>query len=298
MEALCIGHVAYDVFLPVTGYPAENSKTMIPESFESSGGPACNAACLMAKWGMQCGIAGVVGQDPYGMHICSELAAWGVDTRFLEKREGYGTVLSCIIVNEENGSRTIITRRKPNSCLSAALDFSDLSPKVLLFDGHEPDASLSAMKAFPKAATILDAGSLREGTELLAGVVDFCIASEKFAREISGLSDLKDEGSILKALSVLMAKNGKQVAITLGERGYAYLQNGTLKTAAAIPVRAQDTTAAGDIFHGAFAYAYAQGKTFEASLAIANAAAGISVTRKGGKASIPSLEEVLTVVSG
>ncbi|MFQ3621691.1 MAG: PfkB family carbohydrate kinase, partial [Spirochaetales bacterium] len=54
--------------------------------------------------------------------------------------------------------------------------------------------SLAALSAFPQAISILDAGSLREGTELLATRVTFCIASERFARQVADKQKTSQRG--------------------------------------------------------------------------------------------------------
>ena len=60
-------------------------------------------------------------------------------------------------------------------------------------------------------------------------------------------------------------------------------------------VKAIDSTAAGDIFHGAFTYGIAKGFDFEKTLKIANIAGAVSVTRVGGRNSIPTGAEMREV---
>jgi sugar/nucleoside kinase (ribokinase family) len=60
----------------------------------------------------------------------------------------------------------------------------------------------------------------------------------------------------------------------------------------AFPVQAVDTTAAGDIFHGAFAYGVLQGLADHETLRLAAATAALSVTERGGRTSIPALAQV------
>ena len=59
-----------------------------------------------------------------------------------------------------------------------------------------------------------------------------------------------------------------------------------------IKVKALDSTGAGDIYHGAFLYGLTQNFDIEKVVSYANLAGAISVTRVGGRYSIPSLEEV------
>ena len=61
---------------------------------------------------------------------------------------------------------------------------------------------------------------------------------------------------------------------------------------ASFPVKAIDSTAAGDTFNGAFATGLMMGKTEAESARFASAAAAISVTRAGAQPSMPSLAEV------
>jgi ribokinase len=58
------------------------------------------------------------------------------------------------------------------------------------------------------------------------------------------------------------------------------------------PVQAIDTVAAGDCFNGAFAVALLEGNDPWAAARFANAAAAISVTRRGAQAAMPSRTEV------
>ena len=60
----------------------------------------------------------------------------------------------------------------------------------------------------------------------------------------------------------------------------------------AFPVQAIDTLAAGDIFHGAFALALAEGLGIEAAMRFSAAVAAIKCTRFGGIAGAPTRAEV------
>jgi sulfofructose kinase len=66
-------------------------------------------------------------------------------------------------------------------------------------------------------------------------------------------------------------------------------------------VRAIDTLAAGDVFHGAYALCIGKGYGIEQALCLASAAAALKCTRPGGREGAPDWQEVmnfLTVVSG
>ena len=80
MKILAIGHAAYDTTIPVDGYPKENTKNRVKQQIECGGGPACNAAYLLGKWGLDVAFAGVVGKDRFGEKIKQELTEAHVNT--------------------------------------------------------------------------------------------------------------------------------------------------------------------------------------------------------------------------
>ena len=159
---------------------------------ESGGGPAANAAWLLARWGVPTAMAGVVGEDEYGRRILAELRQGGVECSLMQTRPGYSTPVSFIIANRANGSRTIINRRAAAQGLEwPSQKPAQLQPRLLLFDGHEPGASLATLEAFPSAVSVLDAGTLREGTELLSRRVDYLVCSERFAAQVTGSDEVE-----------------------------------------------------------------------------------------------------------
>jgi len=301
VEALCIGTAAYDLFFPLDGWLEENRKYEIRSSQESGGGPAANAACLLARWGVPTALACVLGDDLYGRRIREELAEAGLDLRLVEVRPGAATPLSVILVNTASGSRTVVNSLAATAPLrfgAAGLEvLRGLAPRLLLFDGHQPEASLQALELFPAARTLLDAGSLRPGTERLAPRVEFLVPSETFARAMTGVADLDTPEDLRRCLSALQAMNRREVAVTLGERGAAYLEGGEARHLPAFPVRAVDSTGAGDIFHGAFAFGVLRGWPLSEIVRFAAMAAALSVARPGARASIPALAEVRAALS-
>jgi len=292
VSALCIGHASWDLCMQVNAYPAENSKAETNALLESGGGPAANAAWLLGRWGVPTALAAVVGQDDYGDKLVKESAEGGIDCRLVEQRAGYATPVSFIIVNRAAGSRTIINRKIPAAGLQLTRQMLDgLNPKLLLFDGHELEASLAALAAFPSATTVLDAGSLREGTSVLAGKVRYLVCSERFAGQITSETDAVARWQ--QCLGRLRELYRNVVIVTLGASGSVFDDGSHQEHLPALPVQARDTTAAGDIFHGAFAFGLLKGMSLARALELATVAAGLSVEKEGGRPSVPELDDVL-----
>jgi sulfofructose kinase len=292
LEVLCIGQAAYDLFLYLERFPLENSKSETALSQESGGGPAANAAYLLSLWGTRCAFAGVVGNDYYGQQIVAEFRSVGTDTSLLEVRVDFPTPLSVILVSRQIGSRTLVNRRIQGTPLSLEPRvLAGLSPKVLLFDGHELAASLAARSAFPDAITILDAGSAREGTLALADKVTYLLASERFALQVTGLPNLDSADLQRACLDILAERFGTTAVVTLGERGLIVYE-GCHHQFPAFPAAVVDTTAAGDIFHGAFAYGALNEKPLQENLRFASMTASLSVQLPGGRKSVPPIAQV------
>lgn len=293
LHILSVGHACWDLVATVPAFPVEDEKQEIAELQESGGGPAANAACVAARWGLRVAFAGTVGDDHHGQAAVAELVAYGVDCRLTERRSGHATPVSLVLVNAANGSRTIINRKRPTAALQ--LDVARLraelgTPKVLLFDGHERLAAEAALGAFPQSESILDAGSVREGTVALADRVTHLAASARFARQVTGIDPRPSVDAAEDALWALRQRflSPRSVTITLGAAGAVSTWAGGRRQHFAAPlVVAVETTAAGDIWHGALAYALAQAWPLDAAVRLAIIAASESVTRPGGRCSMP-----------
>jgi sulfofructose kinase len=292
LNILCIGHSSLDIILKVDSFPREDTKSLAAERSISGGGPAANAAALLALWGVSVSLAGPVGRDPFGPLIIEELKEYGVDTRGIVEYPEYPTPVSAVLVNGSTGSRSIVNHRSTEDLFELPVSLSGLDPEVLLFDGHCLAASRAAMARWPEALTVLDAGSLRGATWELVELVDYPVASAAFASAMLG-EDLSGPEQVFRALELLQQRNGNCAVITLGEKGGVWALGDRRGGYDALAVKAVDTTAAGDIFHGAFAYGMLQHWDLDHILHFAARAAGLAVTRNGGRASFPALDQVL-----
>ena len=295
VEVLAVGTTCYDLSVFVDGYPRENSKLEIYEMLEGGGGPAANAAYLLSCWGVNCAFAGLLGDDSYGQRIRAEFQAAHADVSLLEVQARHSTPVSIILVNTRNGSRTIVNRKAMRAALDLGAEhLAELRPQVLLFDGHELNASRLALDQCRGAVAILDAGSLRPGTRELSARVDYLVAAERFALQMTGLPDLTTPENWRECLRRLreVARPEAEIVVTLGEKGLIFEAEGSCGRLPAYPVRVVDTTGAGDIFHGAFAYGVLKNLRLEHTLKLASMAGALSVQKRGGRQSIPSLADV------
>lgn len=282
LDVLCVGHASYDLVFSVPHHPGADEKIVADDLLGCGGGPAANAAVTVAKLGGKAGFCGYLGDDVYGDSHLRELQDHGVDTQ-LVVRGASPTPLSTVLV-KPNGQRALINYKGQTSALPAkAIDFDDLDAKVLLFDGHEPHISLRLLNQLTHPIpTVLDAGSLHDGTLALMDKVEYLVCSEKFAVQYAGDENL--------ALSKL-AQIAPVVVITLGERGLIWQRGQDRGSLSAPPIVAIDTTGAGDAFHGAFAAGLALKLSWIELLRYASVAGAFCCTKIGARPGLPSLSE-------
>ena len=163
----------------------------------------------------------------------------------------------------------------------------------IIFDGYEKEFALKVIEKNPNAITILDAGSVKEATVELAYKVDYLICSHDFAIEFSKVDiDYNDIETIKRAYDVLEKEFKHHVIITLEAMGSFTKIDGEYILVPSIEVKCVDSTGAGDIYHGAFAYGLAVGFDLEKTMKFANITGALSCLRVGSRLSIPELEEV------
>jgi sulfofructose kinase len=280
IDVLCVGHASYDFVFSVDHHPTADEKIVAQNFLGCGGGPAANAAVTAAKLNFKTAFAGYLGQDIYGENHYQEFLNYSVNTDLIIHGSS-PTPLSTIIV-KPNGNRALINYKGNTRALSAGdIDFSPVTAKVVLFDGHEPNISLPLLKRLKEQGipTILDAGSVHEGTLALMNEVDYLVCSEKFAVQFAG-----DEVTALSRL----AQVSKVVVITLGEKGLIWQRGQDAGNLPAFKINAIDTTGAGDAFHGAFAAAVTSNLDWFQILRFASAAGALCCTKIGARTGLPS----------
>jgi sulfofructose kinase len=288
-DVICVGHASYDLVFSIPHHPAEDEKLFADDLLGCGGGPAANAAVTIAKLGFKAAFAGYLGCDIYGDLHLQELDSAGVNCQFIQ-RDNSPTPLSTILVKPD-GKRALLNYKGSTQALARnSIDFSKLKCKVILLDGHEPNISLDLLQRYPNHAlpSVLDAGSLHDGTRLLMDKVSHLVCSEKFALQYAA-----DEHLALARLAAI----APVVVITLGERGLIWQRGQESGSLSAPSIQAIDTTGAGDAFHGAFAAALSANMLWQETLRYASAAGAYCCTKIGARPGLPDQAQIQQVLS-
>jgi sulfofructose kinase len=293
----CVGHTALDYVFTVNAddLPKGSAKLRASDFFESGGGMAANAAAAIVRLGGRARFCGPVGDDPAGERMTQELASTGVDVSGTQRVRGASSSLSTVIVNRR-GERLIVGHR--GSALESRADPA-MSSKIanaaaLLADVRWPDGALSALSAARARGcpTVLDADvSDRTVLERLAALAEHVVFSEL------GIAAFAPELSVKEGLRRALGYGAQIAAVTRGERGVYWMSADApeVRYLPAYRVEPVDTTGAGDVFHGAYVLAIAEGQPPEEALHFACAAAALKCTRRGAR-SAPTRAEVVELM--
>lgn len=282
-----IGQCCLDSIALVDAYPETDTKKEVLLWTEQGGGPVATALATLSRFRIPCRFAGVVGDDDAGFKILQSLLGAQIDTTYLAEREGATSQRAFIAVEKAGGRRTVFWQRPSGPALMPDEIDDDFfhNVKFLLLDGLMKDVSLSAAKRARELGipVMLDAGRVRDGMLELAGLCDYVVGSEAFARELGWTGD----GA---AFAEIVREHGwGTTTITLGDRGSFTYHGFRSLYVPAYPVEAVDTTGAGDVFHGAYIAGTLQGWDLETVLYFASGAAAMKCTVFGGRKGIPEL---------
>ena len=290
VQVFGLGPCSLDYIAKVPAYPPPDVKCEFSELVIQGGGPVATALVALARWGLSCAYAGVIGDDPFGSMIQTSLEEEQIDISGLLVRKGFESQFAFIAAEPVVGRRTIFWRRSTGPPPSPReINFSRVrEARVLHTDGFFQGAALAACQEARKSGVlvVVDAGSLREGILDLARLSDYFIASEPFATALVG------ENNPIEACRKVADLGPRVVGVTLGSKGYVAWVEGRVMHRPAHPVEAVDTTGCGDVFHAGFIYGLIQGWDTEQSLDFAAWSAARVSGRMGGRSGIPTLREV------
>jgi sugar/nucleoside kinase (ribokinase family) len=291
-DVVGVGVNSVDFVHMLPGYPqlaGAFAKMRIRERHVLCGGQTLTALATCARFGLRCKYIGVTGTDENGRRIRAELTSRHIDIEDLVVRDAENQ-FAIILVDELSGERIILWDRDERLLLrQRELPVDALtSARVVHVDDVDDDAAIRAARIARDAGAIVtsDIDRLTPRTEELAGAVTHAIFAQHVLPHLTGCDDME------AALRELRKRYRHVFCVTLGERGAMALEDDRFYHEPAFPVRAVDTTGAGDVFRAGFIYALLQGQPMTEVLRTANAAAAISCTRLGALGGIPALADV------
>ena len=298
---LHLGNVVVDIVVTVPALPERGGDVLASRAAAAAGG-GFNVMAAAARQGLPAAYAGAHGTGPFGSLARAALAEEGIEV-IQPAKAGLDTGFVLTMV-EAGGERTFLTSRGAEATLTAA-DLDRVSPAArdaiyLSGYGLVHDSNRAALLGWLARLGVgqvvfFDPGPLVGSIPAAAlaavlGRADWLTCN---AREAGILTGLADPRAAAAALARRVGPAGQaRVLLRTGPNGCLIARPGD--EVVAVPgfkVGAVDTNGAGDAHSGSFIAALAAGAADTAAARSANAAAALSVTRRG-PATAPTREEL------
>jgi len=240
-----------------------------------------------------------VGQDAEGALLRAALAAESVDIGRVLPTAGAVTGQAMITVERGSGENAIVVSPGANELLAAedcaAAGTVLRDARVTLLQQEVPPETVDAAARLAGGTVVLNPAPARPLGEDLLHMVDVLVPNRAELEALVG-AELPDQHAVADAARRL--RGPASVVVTLGAEGALLVEDGAVLYVPPTPVRAVDTTAAGDAFCGALAVALDEGQALHEAVRMACAAGALAATRPGAQPSLPTREEVERLLAG
>jgi ribokinase len=270
------------------------------------GGKGSNQAVAAARAGARTSMVGCVGSDPFRDIALEGLLAEGVDATGVAVLDG-ATGVAHIRVDASGENDIVVVplanaRLTPDHVVAALEDVDDPADSVLLLQLEVPHdavrqaARLGCERGFTVVVDPAPAPTTPFDDSFWSDV-DVVTPNETEARLITGVA-VTDVASAERAGRWFVERGVTRAVVTLAAQGAVVVTPDDVTHLAPYPVRAVDTTAAGDAFAGHLGAALAAGLPWDDALRRAMAAGALAVTVAGASPSLPTADAVDAFLRG
>ena len=294
MKVLNLGSMNLDLVYSVDHIvqPGETESSSAMNTF--LGGKGMNQSVALAKAGVEVWQGGMIGEDgqPF-LDACKEFGVKADLIRTVAGKSGHA-----IIQIDKNAQNCILLYGGANQMLTESYVDETLSRfekgDILLLQNEVNLLPYIVDKAYEQGLFIaLNPSPYNEKLD----AVDMSKISLFLFNEVEGaqVTGVTEPQAIIEKMRELFPH--AKIVLTLGKDGAIYADEGQQHFQPIFPVKAVDTTAAGDTFTGFFLAGYAEGMPVPDALKMAAKASSIAVSRSGAVPSIPWRKEVMEALS-
>ncbi|CAN5466876.1 sugar kinase [soil metagenome] len=296
-DVVGFGTNAVDYLIVVPEYPEFNSKIELENYTQLAGGEIASTMVGLRRLGLKTIYVGSFGKDQAGDFGLQSLIDDGVNVDFARQIEGAQTQIAFIIIDKNNGERTIIWKRDKKLAFAPEDVPLEILRKTKIFHAtpHDTLACAKMAREAKKNGAIvsIDIDNIFDGLLEMIPLIDIFISSLDFPEKLLGIKDKKE------SLREIKSRFGCPiVGMTLGENGSLILcENAFIETKGyEVPNGCKDTTGAGDAFRVGFLYGLLKGETVETATKMANAVAALKCREIGARTALPNVSEVFNMI--
>ena len=261
------------------------------------GGKGANQAVAAARLNGRVTLVTKTGNDYFSEEAKHIFDFEGIETKYIVNDPRNPSGIALIMVDQD-GENCIVVAPGSNGTLSAYdIDdevYGDDPSDVFLMQLEIPVSTVEFVAERVSSRgnrVILNPAPVKQLSNELLKCLYIITPNEIEAELLTGIK-VTDASSAEKCAEKLKSRGPQNVIITMGAAGAYLLTENISRVIPVVPVRALDTTAAGDVFNGALAVAISEGRNLGEAVRFANTAAAISVTRMGAQSSAPYRKEI------
>jgi ribokinase len=287
-EIVVVGSLNLDLVVRVARLPGPGETVAGGDVFRNPGGKGANQAVAAARLGRRVAMVGRVGDDDAGRDLLGSLEADEVDTSQVKVMAGVPSGTALITVSEDGENQIVVSpganaRLTPDDVAAAGTALA--AAAVTLLQLEVPLETVAAAARAAAGTVVLNPAPVQALPEALLGEVDVLVPNRVELGQLAGGSAPE---TVEEALAMAGRLAARAVVVTLGADGALVVEGGQASHVPAVPVRAVDTTAAGDAFCGGLADALAAGVTLQDAARRAVRVAAAACLRPGAQASLPT----------
>ncbi len=286
-----VGSINMDLVVEVPRMPRPGETLQGRRVSFYPGGKGANQAVAAARLGADVAFFGKLGGDSFGEQLLRGLKENGVDVSAIELKENVSSGLANIWVTDDGENAIALT---PGANAQVDRSYVDRNFKsiaqsdALLLQLEIPLKTIEyLLRSLPSSepTVILDPAPAQDLSSLPLERIDILTPNQLELAAITGSEDIEEGSRQLRARGV------KHILCTVGHKGAYWASLERTAHFPAYKVEPIDTTAAGDAFNGALAWALLR-RSLDEAINWANAAGALATTRKGAQPSLPTLDEL------
>ncbi len=300
-DLVVVGGVDTDYLVCGPRLPTPGQTVQGDVFLEGPGGKGANQAVAAARLGARVALVARLGRDARGAAVLAHLSEEGVDTRHVTY-DAEAVTGAALVHVDERGRKQILAALGANRRLTTAdvrAAEAIRAARVLLAPLEVPLDSVWAALRIARAAgarTVLDPAPPAHLPDELLRLVDVIKPNRHEAEYLTGV-DPRDRASALAVARRLLERGVGGVAVQVGDTGNLIVTHEGERWLPHLPVRAVDSTGAGDAFAAGLAVGMAEGRSALEAGPLASAAAALATTALGAQTGLPRRADVQALLA-